>query len=66
MDRIEENSKKKVNLRRCVLSFEQNVDRDNELHMGVWWEGVPESWSNDKKWNKYRTLRYTTRKIQEI
>ena len=26
-----ENSRGKANLKRCVLSFEQNVERDNEL-----------------------------------
>ena len=34
----------KANLKRWVLSFERNVETDNKL-----WEGVPESWSNDRK-----------------
>ena len=35
MDRIRigENSMGKVNLKRCVLSFERNVERDNELRL---------------------------------
>ena len=48
MDRIGENSRGKANLNRLVLSFERNVERDNELRVSGW-EGVPESWSNDRK-----------------
>ena len=35
MDRMGENSilRGKANLKRCVLSFEQNVERDNELRV---------------------------------
>ena len=39
----------KANLKRWVLSFERNVKTDNELRAVVWCEGVPESWSNDRK-----------------
>ena len=50
MDRRGENSRGKTTLRRWVLSFERNAGRDNELRMsGHWWEGIPESWSNDRK-----------------
>ena len=31
MDRMGENSRGKANLKRCVLSFKRNVERDNEL-----------------------------------
>ena len=31
MDRMGENSRGKANLKRWVLSFERNVERDNEL-----------------------------------
>ena len=37
----------KANLKRWVLSFEQNVETDNELRESG--GGVPESWSNDRK-----------------
>ena len=33
MDRMGENSRGKANLKRCVLSFERNVERDNELRV---------------------------------
>ena len=33
MDRMGENSRAKANLKRCVLSFERNVERDNELRV---------------------------------
>ena len=33
MERMEENSRGKANLRRWVLSFERNVERDNELRV---------------------------------
>ena len=40
----------KANLKRWVLSFERNVETDNELRVsGLRREGVPESWSNDRK-----------------
>ena len=48
-DRMGENSRGKANLKRWVLSFERNVETDNELRTGVRREGVPESWSNDRK-----------------
>ena len=38
----------KANLKRWVLSFERNVETDNELRVSGG-EGVPESWSNDRK-----------------
>ena len=37
----------KANLKRWVLSFERNVEIDNELRVSG--GGVPESWSNDRK-----------------
>ena len=33
MDRMEENSRRKTNFKRCVLSFERNAERDNELRV---------------------------------
>ena len=33
MERMGENSRGKANLKRCVLSFERNVERDNELRV---------------------------------
>ena len=33
MDRMGENSRGKANLKRCVLSFERNVERDNNLRV---------------------------------
>ena len=33
MDRMGENSSGKANLKRCVLSFERNVETDNELQV---------------------------------
>ena len=33
MDRMGENSRGKANLKRWVLSFERNVERDNELRV---------------------------------
>ena len=38
----------KANLKRWVLSFERNVETDNELRVSGG-RGVPESWSNDRK-----------------
>ena len=42
MKRMGENSRGKANLKRCVLSFERNVERDNELRV-----------SDGKIWNEY-------------
>ena len=37
-------------MERWVLNFERNLETDNELRVsGGTWEGVPESWSNDRK-----------------
>ena len=47
-DRMGENSRGKANLKRWVLSFERNAETDNELRVSGR-EGVPESWSNDRK-----------------
>ena len=37
-DRKGENSKGKANLKRWVLSFERNVETDNELRVSARWE----------------------------
>ena len=49
-DMMVENSRGKANLKRWVLSFERNVERDNELQVSGTWvkDRVPESWSNDR------------------
>ena len=44
-DRMGDNSRGKANLRRWVLSFERNVETNNELRVS----GGRESWSNDRK-----------------
>ena len=48
-DRMGENSRGKANLKRWVLSFERNVETDNELRVSGGKDRVPESWSNDRK-----------------
>ena len=45
MERMGENSRGKANLKRCVLSFERNVERDYELRVS----GGREFQSNDRK-----------------
>ena len=35
------------------MCFERNVDIADELRVGVWWEGVTESWSNDRDVRTY-------------
>ena len=44
MDRIGENSRGKANLKRWVLSFDRNVESDNELQV----YDVDELWNNNK------------------
>ena len=46
-DRMGENSRGEANLKRWVLSFERNVETDNELR--VLGGRELESWSNDRK-----------------
>ena len=46
MDRIGENSREKANLKRWVLSFERNVESDNESRVSGGREFQSLNWSN--------------------